>query len=122
MNKNVKTGFFALFCLCPFISLAETPLDKINTQVDAKAAHIDQTYGVLLTGQERNNLKINLVASQVQLNIQNDKQLDVMQAINAAIITYDISDPSDQRRLFIDIESQSRSAGNGDGFKPPCCE
>lgn len=120
MNKNLKTAFFALFCLSPFISLADTPLDKVNRQVDAKAAHIDQTYGVLLTGQERNDLKITLVASQVAKNIQTDKHLAVTQAIDAAIITFDISDPSDQRQLLIEVGPQS--AGNGGGLKPPCCK
>ena len=40
-------------------------LEQINAEVETTAAQIELDHGVLLTGQERNNLKISLVVDKL---------------------------------------------------------
>ena len=88
-------------------------LEQINAEVEQTAVQIEQDYGVLLTGQERNNLKISLVVEKVS---KEQKETSVKDKTDSAIQTYEITDPTDQRQLL--IEMQANLTGNGGGDIP----
>ena len=119
MNKFIKAALSSLFFACAFSAVAGEKLDAVNAKVDKKAAQIDETYGVLLTSQERNNLKIKLVVNDVVAELAADETLTVKEKVDKAVVIYEVTDPVDQRQLLIEIEA---SYTNGDGIKPPCCK
>jgi hypothetical protein len=119
MNKFIKTALSSLFCVCVFSATAGEKLDLVNAKVDKKAEQIDETYGVLLTSQERNNLKIKLVVNDVVTDLAADETATVKAKVDKAVLTYDVTDPIDQRQLLIEVEA---AYTNGDGIKPPCCK
>lgn len=93
---------------------ASSALTQINAEVEATAAQIDQEHGVLLTTQERINLKINLIVKEVAV----DTTLTIKQKTEAAIETYEVVDPDEQRKLLIEIGAQTRSTGASSNEPP----
>ena len=114
MNKIIKAALSSLLFACAFSATAGEELELINAEVDKRAAEIDQKFGVLLTTQERNNLKISLVVSKVS---KEQKAVTVKEKADAAIKTYEITDPVYQRQLLIEMEAKA-STGNT-GAEPP---
>jgi hypothetical protein len=131
MNKIV-TAFvkgLALLCACVAITAhAGEELTAINTAVEQRAAEIDQKFGVLLTNQERNNLKIALIVSKVSKEQKEgagngggddpatQKALTTKAVTDKAIKTYEITDPVDQRQLLIEMDAYEDDGG---GLQPP---
>lgn len=117
MNK-ILTAFvkgIALLCACVAVTAhAGEDLDAINSAVEQRAAEIDQKFGVLLTSQELNNLKISLIVSKVS---KEQKDRSVKAKTDTAIKTYEITDPVEQRQLLIELEATSLT-GNGGGDDP----
>lgn len=123
MNKSFNANVAVLAIFCAFISgdtQAGTELDAVNVQVEQKAQELDEKYGVLLTGQERNELKIALVAKKVAAENADASVQIIEEATDAAIVIYEVTDPTDQRKLLIEIEASELRSG-GSGNKPPCC-
>jgi hypothetical protein len=119
MNKFIKAALSSLFFVCAFSATAGEKLDLVNAKVDKKAEQIDEIYGVLLTSQERNNLKINLVVKNVVAELAQDQNATIKAKVDEAVVIYKITDPVAQRQLLIEIEATA--ANNGDGTFPPCC-
>ena len=89
-------------------------LDQVNAEVDQTAAQIDADHGVLLTTAEREDLKLSIIVKKIT-NVE-EEQLDVIEATDEAIETYEITDPADQRKLLIEV--QSNLIGSA-GKQPP---
>jgi hypothetical protein len=107
--------------LCTFLTgqvYASEQLDAVNAAVEKKAEEIDQKYGVLLTTQERNDLKIAIVAKKVTAKDTADTAQALETKTKEAIVIYEISDPTDQRKLLIEMEAQAKSTGQS-GAEPP---
>jgi hypothetical protein len=132
MNKIVTAFVKGLALLCACISVtayAGEDLNAINAHVEKQAEDIDQKFGVLLTTQERNNLKIALIVSKVSKEQKEltgngggddpaiQKELTTMEVTDKAIKTYEITDPVEQRQLLIEIDAASLTGG-GDGDDP----
>ncbi len=116
MKKFIKTPLASLIVLGAFFTghtHAGEALAQITAEVEQTAAQIERDHGVLLTGQERNNLKISLVVTKVNKEV-NTKT--VQEKTDSAIQTYEITDPTDQRQLLIEIEANL--SGNGGGVVP----
>lgn len=124
MNKIIKAFLKGMVFLCVFFTHfvnAGEALDSINVEVEKRAEQIDQNYGVLLTTQERDNLRLALIVKKVTTDTANDTTQTVKEKIDAAITTYEITDPVEQRQLLIKIEAAANTGG-GSGNKPPCCD
>jgi hypothetical protein len=123
MNKILSVTMAGLAFLCTFFTgqtYAGEALNAVNAQVEKKAEEIDQKYGVLLTTQERNDLKIAIVAEKVTAEQGNDETQALDQKAKEAIVTYEITDPTDQRKLLIEMEAQSSAKSGGQsGEEPP---
>jgi hypothetical protein len=117
MKKIIAAPLVSLLLACPLYTFAGAELDQINAEVEAKAAQIDADHGILLTGQERNNLKIKLVAGKVVVEQTNDQSTELSNKIDQAVDTFEITDPVDQRQLVIEV--QSVEGMDGDGIEPP---
>ena len=113
MNKIIKAALSSLLFTCAFSATAGDELELINAEVDKRSAEIDQKFGVLLTTQERNNLKISLVVSKVS---KEQKDVTVKEKTDAAIKTYEITDPVEQRQLLIEMAAYEDDGG---GLQPP---
>jgi hypothetical protein len=119
MNKVLMTKVIGLAFSCAFftgIASAGEALDAVNAEVEKKAEQIDQMYGVLLTTQERNDMKVSLVAKKVTVETTADTTETVEEKADSAIATYEITDPTDQRKLL--IEMQVVAGGGNDDVKP----
>jgi hypothetical protein len=75
-------------------SFAGDKLDAVNAQVEQKAAAIDQKHGVLLDYQERNALKLDLIAQQVLIDSTSNTVATVIEIADAANVTYEITNPT----------------------------
>lgn len=102
------------------IADAGEELDAVNAEVEKKAEQIDQMYGVLLTTQERDNLKIALIVKKVATVEAAESKKPVKEIIDTAITTYEIEDTTEQRKLLIETEAAMAEFG-GNGTQPPCC-
>lgn len=115
MKKFINTPLVGLIVLAAFVTTtavhAGEALAQINAEVEITAAQIERDYGVLLTGQERNNLKISLVVDKLS---KASKDVSVRDKTDAAIATYEITDPVDQRQLLIEVQANLIGNGNGD--------
>ena len=75
--------------------------------------------GTLLSG------NVNATAALTQINAEveekaGDSELTIVEDTNAAIETYEITDPVNQRKLLLKFEMQTFMAGGGgDGVQPP---
>jgi hypothetical protein len=121
MNKIILSAIVGLSFLCTFLTgqvYASEQLDAVNAAVEKKAEEIDQKYGVLLTTQERNDLKIAIVAKKVTAKDTADTAQTVDTKTKEAIVIYEISDPTDQRKLLIEMEAQAKGTGHT-GEDPP---
>jgi hypothetical protein len=119
MNKTLTAKVIGLAFSCALITgpvSAGEELDTVNAEVEEKAEQIDQMYGVLLTTQERNDMKISLVAKKAATASTADTTDTVEEKADAAIATYEITDPTDQRKLL--IEMQVVAGGGDDDPKP----
>jgi hypothetical protein len=120
MNKILSALMKGMAFACVFFSIvahAGNELNTINAEVESKAQQIDLNYGVLLDTQERNNLKIALIVKKVAANAATEKNKTIEQITDAAIITYEITDPVEQRKLLIEVSAQKGVFGTGN--EPP---
>lgn len=107
----------ALSCACVSIAaLAGDDLNLINADVEKQAAQIDQNYGVLLDTQERNNLKVALIVKKVTAD---GTDRTVIEKAKAAVVTYEITDPVEQRKLLVELETAAQQKGTGNGGTVP---
>lgn len=93
----------------------EQALSELNAEVEKTAQQIDHQYGVLLTTQERNKLKRTLIVHKITAQLP-DKS--VQSKADAAIEKYQIADPTEQRKLLIELEA-IQSADASSGNEPP---
>ncbi len=112
MNKTFLVSLSGLLLMGSFFANAGEKLDEINAEVEKQAAQIDQDYGVLLTSQERRDLKISLI---VDRETKEQPNASVVEKTEKAIEVYDISDPVEQRKLLIEM----RVFDDGGGVVPP---
>jgi hypothetical protein len=94
-------------------------LNAVNGEVEKRAEQIDQSYGVLLSSQERNALKISIVVRKVTPNEETITTQELVERVKKAVVTYEITDPTDQRKLLIEMEAQTQAKGTGDGSSRP---
>lgn len=123
MNKVIETFLKGVAFSCVFFTQfanAGEALDSINAAVNTQAEQIDQKHGVLLTTQERDNLKMALIVKKVTVATNESTTQTVKERADSAIATYEITDPVEQRQLLIEIEAAANTGG-GSGNKPPCC-
>ncbi len=116
MKKLIKTPLASLLVLAAFFSgniNASEALEQINAEVERTAARLDAEQGILLTSQERNNLKLSLIVNKEAAGVADLKVID----INNAIETYDITDPQDQRQLSIQFKVHVQNFSGG--VEPP---
>ncbi len=118
MTKFIKAALSSLIFMCAFSATAGEALDTINAQVAQQAEAIDQKFGVLLTTQERENLKVALIVKKVVAETPIDATVDVATKTNKAVETYEITDPTQQRTLLIELDA-AMAAGGGGGKQPP---
>jgi predicted sulfurtransferase len=122
MNKLLLTlikGLTLFYVLFGSTVFAGDKLTEVNAQVEKKAEEIDQKYGVLLTTLELNDLKIAIVAEKVTAQ-QDENEVQTLEVkTKAAIVDYEITDPTDQRKLLIEVEAQSQSKGTGNSSNEP---
>jgi hypothetical protein len=111
MKKLLMISLSGLILLCTFFANAGEELEAINAEVEKTAAQIDHDYGVLLTGQERRKLKISLIVSKMTDEQQN---IFAKEKADKAIKVYEITDPTEQRSLLIEMSV----AGGGGGVHP----
>jgi hypothetical protein len=119
MNKTLTAKVIGLAFSCALITgpvSAGEELDAVISEVEKKAEQIDQMYGVLLTTQERNDMKVSLVAKKVMVETTANTTETVEEKADSAIATYEITDPTDQRKLL--IEMQVVAGGGNDDVKP----
>ena len=120
MNKNLPARLLGPALVCALFTgnvLAGDALDALDAEVEARAAVIDQQYGVLLTGQERMDLKLSLVAQRINIAATDNSEV-VEQKIQQAMQEFAIEDPALQRQLLIKLETQL-PALVGTGREPP---
>jgi hypothetical protein len=112
--KKLGTGvvIVGLLATLSWSVFAGAELDEVNAEVDKQSEDMDRDYGVLLTGQERNNLKLSLVVARVIGEKENNS---VAEKTTKAIKIYEINDPVDQRVVLIGIGTLD----DGDGLQPP---
>ena len=101
----------------------QTPtLAEIEAEVANKAAIMDEEYGVLLSYQEQNDLKITIIAKAVAAQIEeakaNGQNLTTAQAIDAAMTKYKIEGSTQHRQLIIGVEATADMGGLS-GNEPP---
>lgn len=115
---NRFAAFAAAFC-CALLSVqtqASEAADKINAEVERRAVEIDHKYGVLMDYQERGDLKLDLIAEKQVSENNTDKTVQVL--AEEAIAAYEITDPAEQRRLLIKIETQVAKSTGAGGTEP----
>jgi hypothetical protein len=121
MNKIILSTIVGLSFLCTFFTgqvYASEQLDAVNAAVEKKAEEIDQKYGLLLTTQERNDLKIAIVAKNITAKDTANTAQSLDTKAKEAIVVYEISDPTDQRKLIIEVEAQAKGTGNSSNEPP----
>lgn len=121
MNKIILATAFGLSLLCAFVSSqvqAGEALDAVNTEVEQRAAQLDQRFGVLLTGQERQNMKLALIAKKVATAESLQAGKSAKEITDEAAKTYQIEDPTEQRKLLVEVDAVISFSS---GIQPPCC-
>jgi hypothetical protein len=122
MRKLIKAPLSSLLATALFLTgnvYAGVELEAINAKVEETAAQLDATYGVLLTTQERADLKRTLIVSKVANAKKEDgTALNVAVETEAAIETYEITDPMNQRKLLIEFEVHVNGVGGSAGVEP----
>jgi hypothetical protein len=122
MNKVLSAILVGQAFLCAIFTSpahAGEELNAVNAEVEKRAEQIDQSYGVLLSTQERNALKISIVVRKVTANGEGISTLELVERAKKAVVTYEITDPTDQRKLLIEMEAQTQAKGTGDGGSRP---
>lgn len=95
---------------------ANEAINQLNHQVEIQANQLDQQHQILLTFEERDKLKLSLIANKIS---QEFHQLSVTEQRDKAIDIYAISDPSEQRQLLIDLQQiAAKMNGGGEGIDP----
>ncbi len=113
-NTLLKTTLVSLAILGSLLTgtvNADEALDQVNAEVEQTAAQINADHGILLTTAERENLKLSIIVKKVT-TIDEDVQLDVVEATDQAIETYEITDPTSQRKLLIETNGLSDAGVN----------
>ena len=101
---------------------ANSALNTVNTAVEQRAIYLDENFGVLLTTQERQNLKLALIAKQVVTNQAIAAGKTSHDLATEASEIYQIEDESAQRQLLVEIDAAIVYVeGGGGGIKPKCC-
>lgn len=121
MKRLIKTSLTGLMALATCLggnAYAGEALQQINAEVQRTASQIDAAHGVLLTTQERTELKLSLIIQKVKADTTADANLSVAEQTNATIETYEITDPANQRKLLIEFEAQANLIGASAGVEP----
>ena len=125
MNKLTFTVAFGLSLLCSTLSSpinaqvqANEALNAVNTEVEQRAAQLDQKFGVLLTLQERQDMKLALIAKKVATTQAVEAGKSAKQITDEAAATYQIADPAEQRKLLVEVDALMPMSS---GIHPPCC-
>jgi hypothetical protein len=107
----------AFLCVCiSTATYANEALDTVNAAVEEKAEQLDQSYGVLLDSQERQNLQMALI---VQNMTEDGTDSTAVEKAKAAIVIYEITDLAEQRKLLIELSAQMQQKGTGHGGEEP---
>jgi hypothetical protein len=109
--KRTMGVMLTLLALCNG-SVSAGALEDVNAEVQNQAVQMDIEYGVLLTGHERKDLQLSLIAKKV-CKASNDT---VAVKLQTAITTYAVTDPAEQRQLLTLIVS---TEDDGGGIRPP---
>ena len=121
---TTKLSAFA-FCMCTMFTntaFASDALDAVNAQVNQKAQQIDQNYGLLLTVEERQSLKMSIIVKKVTQGVGPLTRAELVELARSTDATYAIDDPVEQRKLLIELEESveviSYSTGSGGALHP----
>jgi len=123
MNKLILATAFGLTFSCAFFTnqlQANEALTALNEKVEQRAAYLDEKFGVLLTYQEREDLKIALIAKMMVTDEALAAGKTSQDLANEASQNYQIEGETAKRQLLIEIEATAAKTG-GDGVKPSCC-
>jgi len=104
----------ALLALFSVASHAGAELIKINEQVRTNVELLESTYGITLSYEEQQEMKISLIADKVTASQTTDT---TEEKIFNAVSTYEISSEVEQRQLVIEVGTNG--AGNAGGAEPP---
>lgn len=126
MNKLTFTVALGLSLLCSTLSSpinaqvqANQALNAVNTEVEQRAAQLDQNFGVLLTTQERQDMKLALIAKKVATTEAIQAGKSAKQITDEAATTYQIEDTTEQRQLLVEVDALMPMSS---GIQPPCCQ
>lgn len=127
MNKTTFVKSLALTLMLSNINVqadqpiqAPTQLTQVEAQVEHYAANLDQKYGLLLSFQERQNLKLAIIVENIVTTEALESGKSAQQLVNQAIETYQIVDIIEQNNLLAETEL-AIAKENGEGHIPPCC-
>lgn len=95
-------------------------LAEVEAQVELHAANLDQKYGLLLSHQERQNLKLAIIVEKIVTKESIEAGKSAQQLVEKAFETYQIVDIVEQNNLLAETELAITKA-NGEGHIPPCC-
>ena len=125
MNKIILSTAVGLVFSLAIITKptqANEALTTINTQVEQRASYLDDKFGVLLTYQELQDLKIALIAKTVVTSEALAAGKSSQDLANEASQTYQIEGETAKRQLLIEIDSSiNYLADDNSGIKPKCC-
>ena len=96
-------------------AFAGDALDAVNAQVNQKAQHIDQNYGLLLTATERQRLKMSIIVKKVTAGVGPLTRAELVELAQNTDATYEITDPVEKRKLLIELEESVDVIAYGTG-------
>lgn len=123
MKTFILAAALGLSLLCAFFSSpikAGEALDSLNAAVEQKERQFEEQFGVALTFDELTNVKLGLIVARLKQAKAEQPEKTVKALVDEAIVTYEITDPVEQRQLLIETTAQTAKAtGDGNGNEPP---
>lgn len=123
MNKTTLLKSLALTLMLTNISAQaeqSAQLSQVEAQVEHHAANLDKKYGLLLSHQERQNLKLAIIVESIVTKEALAAGKSAQQLAKQAFETYQIVDIIEQNNLLAETEL-AMAKENGEGHIPPCC-
>lgn len=116
--KSLTTKLTVAMALCcafgTFEVRSNAYVEQLDLEVNRQSVQLDEKYGVLLSWQEEQNLRIKLIANQINKEFAD---LSATDKATKAVERYGINDPAQQRLLLVELQVAGGS-GNGNGDDP----
>ena len=118
MMRKIILGTVVCLSVCLSISglaLADerqnTALKAVNDEVQRRADVLQYEHNIIVTQTDRDNIKKTVIVEKLRVDTSEATARD---KVDAAIQTFEITDATEQRDLFI-----AYSSGGGSGARPP---